>query len=143
VRPSSHPSQIKAIRIPAGHHGDLAFRESQFVIPNRLVQDRKVLVAQVDQGPAQGLGKLGRPLTMSGVASVVFPAAVVQEGEQLDDQRCGGRMLGDAQAVLADSLPVRDAMDAVQVEDKSLFGCANDLLEVGLENTRCGHRFSM
>jgi hypothetical protein len=49
-------------------------------------------------------------------------------------------MLSDTQAILAHSLPVGHAVNAVQVEDESPLGSACHLLKIGF--TGAGHQFS-
>src|SRR5262249_36475242 len=142
VRPPPHAPQVESVRIPARQDSNIPLGQPQFVVSDGLVKEREVLLAQVDQNAPQGRRKIGGALAVSGVAAVILPAAVVQVGEELDDQPLGPGKLRDAQAVLAHSLPVRHAMDAVQVEGESLLGGADHLLEISLAGAKCGHRFS-
>ena len=103
------------------------------------MKECKVRVAQMEDVPAQEPTEFRRPFAVTRIGAIVFPTTVVQEGEQFDNLRIGAGLFGDAQAVLANPLPVRDSVDTVKVHYEPLLGNANDLLEFGLDQIRCRH----
>jgi hypothetical protein len=103
----------------------------------------KIRVAQVKDVATKGLTELGSPLAVARIGAVVFPTAIVQKGEQLDDQRIGARLFGDAQAVFTNPLPVRDPVNAMNVHYEPLLGNTDNLLEIDLNQIRCRHDASI
>src|SRR5262249_20798311 len=142
VRTLSDSPQIEPIRIPAGDYGHISPGQPEFVVPDRLVQQGEILVVQVDQRPSEGLGKNGRALAMPCVTLVVYPAAIVKVSERLDDQPFGPAVPGDAEAILADALPVRNPVDPVEIQDEPLLRGADNLLEIGFRQAWPGHHAS-
>jgi hypothetical protein len=84
------------------------------------VQQRKLLVGQVDQLPANPQGKFSRTRSMVRIASFILPLRIVQYGKQADNVQVGPGFLSQAAAILQDARPMRHAVIAVQGE--SVFG---------------------
>jgi hypothetical protein len=63
--PDADTTKIQSICIPATQHGDVAFRQTQFMVADRLMKECKIRVAQVEGAFAKGSTEFGSPLAVA------------------------------------------------------------------------------
>ena len=105
-----YPTQIQPVGIETGIDGGVARAAGRGMLTAGLLKQGELLVAEVfQQAVPQAFHHQGRTGAMLQVVAVVFPAAVVQIGEQPYD---GHVTLGSGQQqpVALHTLPMRDAM---------------------------------
>ena len=100
------PAQVQSIGVPAGADGRIIAVKLVRMAFAGAAEEVKSLVGQLEEDPPELRGKLGAAGSVTGIAIVVLPAAVMEDGKQPDHGGVGGGLRGKPQAVPLHPTPV-------------------------------------
>jgi hypothetical protein len=112
VRGNAGAPEVEAVGIPAGADGGVGVDEAAGVAVAGFGEGIEIGGGEVEEGAVEGTDIFGGAGAVVTVATIVFAAAVVKEGEEEDEEGVGGRgLFADEEAALGDAAPVVRAVD--------------------------------
>lgn len=106
VRPDPDPPDVEAVSVPAHLHGGIGEDEPLGVESAGVLEQLELRRGELEVGTIELLGVRRGAHAVPWVRLFVGAAAVVEQGEQLDDERVGVDDAREASAVLAHAHPV-------------------------------------
>jgi hypothetical protein len=117
IRCDADSAEVEAVGVEADGEGWFGLGRAAVM---DLAGGDEEIHAEVVEVEVSGLAEIEGELRASGavlgIAIFVFPAGVVEEGEEADDFLIGRVMAGEIEAVAADSEPVRRAVVGMRAE---------------------------
>ena len=105
-----YPAEIQAVRVPAGHDGDVSLTEPITVVRASEVEQVHFIIGCVKVAPLQLSRKLGASLSMTIVHMLIEATCVMEKGKQFGDVRIGTCCGRQHQAVDSNPRPVGNAV---------------------------------
>lgn len=118
--PNSNPAQVQAICIPTGLHCDVSLQVPMAVAFACVDQQLQLDSFEFEELTVQSTRKLSRARSVFRVPVVVQAAAVVKQGEGLDDANVGACGLSQAKTVAPYPRPVRRPVDSPPLKGEVL-----------------------
>jgi len=113
-------AEIEAVGVEADGEGGVGLRGCAVVDAAGGDEEFHAEVVEVEVAfVAEADGEFGTARAVSGVAAFIFPAGVVEEGEEADDFNVAGVVLAKVEAVAEDGAPVSGAMVGVGSETEA------------------------
>lgn len=93
ARHDADAAEVQAVGVPAGLNGDVRAHMVGAVTPNGAAQRIQLRAGEIVKLAVLAGGQLGTAFAMLGVASVMIPATVMQEREELHDKNiCAAKL---------------------------------------------------
>jgi len=111
VRDNADPAEIEPVGIPTGRDGRVLVELALGMPLARVAQQLEPLVIELVSSSSKTRCKCGTAGTVAGILPIIFPAAVVKEGEQTNDGDIGTGASGEHQRIPLDAPPVVGSVD--------------------------------
>jgi hypothetical protein len=138
MRCDADAAEVQPVGIPTGADGGVVVMVAGGVPGAGMVKEFEMLVGQIEEFSAQRERERGTACAVVGVVTIVFPAAVVKEGEKAHDRDDGLAVCGDDECIPLDPPPVGRAVDRMRWECR---GQGGHVLPEPLEIDGDGVRF--
>src|SRR5437868_1800224 len=112
------------------------------VAATRSVEQIEIVIGQIEATTTEFQGEVSTTFSVIGVGVFVDPFRVVKDGKQPNDFDLGSRRFAQSQAVLQNSGPMYDAVNAVDGQSILRQDRLNDWAEVGVGGGLCHFFFT-
>ena len=117
IRGDADAAEVEAVGVEANGEGGFGLGRAAVVDVAGGDEEIHAEVVELEvAGLAEREGELRTALAVLGIAIFVFPAGIVEDGEEADDFLIGGMMAGEVEAVAADGAPVGRAVVGLRAE---------------------------
>lgn len=125
-RCNPNASQIQAVGVPASLKGGMAIAKSRRMEPARLIEQLKVLIAELVQPAAVRSCQFCAAQSVAFIFELVLTTRIVEQGEEHNNLAVRTSPLRQAQSVFKNSGPMNNAVVAIDRELIALQDFPND-----------------